>query len=89
MKLTCRTEYLQAKERLHSSIRKYVESKEHPSGEAVCEAYDCVSQLRNQWDKIAGEFDFVLTPSVPDEAPVGLEWTGSSVSHIHRKGDGS
>ncbi|KAK7214397.1 hypothetical protein V2G26_002400 [Clonostachys chloroleuca] len=71
-------QYLQAKERLHSSIRKYVESKEHPSGKAVCEAYDCVSQLRNQWDKIAGEFDFVLTPSVPDEAPVGLEWTGSS-----------
>uniref|UniRef100_A0A0B7KFE5 Amidase domain-containing protein n=1 Tax=Bionectria ochroleuca TaxID=29856 RepID=A0A0B7KFE5_BIOOC len=70
--------YLQAKEQLHSSIRKYVESKEYPSGEAVCEAYDCIGQLRNRWDKIAGEFDFVLTPSVPDEAPVGLEWTGSS-----------
>ncbi|CAH0046862.1 unnamed protein product [Clonostachys solani] len=70
--------YIQAKEQLHPSIRKYMESKEHTSGEAVCEAYDCVSQLRSQWDKIAGEFDFVLTPSVPDEAPVGLEWTGSS-----------
>ncbi|CAG9989209.1 unnamed protein product [Clonostachys byssicola] len=70
--------YIQAKEKLHPSIRKYVESREHPSSEALCEAYDCASQLRNQWDKIAREFDFVLTPSVPDEAPVGLEWTGSS-----------
>lgn len=73
--------YIQAKELLHGSIRKYVESKHPPTHQALREAYDGISQLRTQWDNIAGDFDFALTPSAPDEAPLGLEHTGSSVGH--------
>ncbi|KAH7163415.1 amidase family protein [Dactylonectria estremocensis] len=42
-------------------------------------AFDGIAKLRPRMDKIAGRYAAIVTPSVPDEAPVGLESTGSHV----------
>ncbi|KAG4439657.1 hypothetical protein IFR05_004854 [Cadophora sp. M221] len=42
------------------------------------EAYDGCAKLRPVWDEIASRYDAVLTPSVPDEAPVGIKSTGDA-----------
>jgi hypothetical protein len=34
------------------------------------------------WDEIASKYDAVFTPSVVDEAPVGLASTGDAVSPL-------
>lgn len=43
-------------------------------------AYDGAARLRPVFDEIASKYDALLCPSVPDEAPEGLEHTGSYVS---------
>lgn len=39
-------------------------------------AYDSLAALRPIWDSLAAKYDIVITPSVVDEAPKGLEHTG-------------
>ncbi len=43
----------------------------------LCEAYDVAARCRAEFDEIASDFDAVLTPSTPGEAPLGLAATGS------------
>lgn len=40
--------------------------------------HDNCASLRVQWDAIASEYDLVITPSVVDEAPIGLDYTGDA-----------
>ncbi|KAI1040148.1 hypothetical protein LB505_012354 [Fusarium chuoi] len=42
-------------------------------------ASDSLAAMRPVFDFIASQYAAVITPSVPDEAPVGLESTGSHI----------
>lgn len=72
--------YLQDQEKLDPVIRGQVENAKGVSRGALMAAYDGCAALRPVWDGIAGEFDVVITPSVPGEAPEGLGYTGDAVS---------
>ncbi|KAK0391825.1 hypothetical protein NLU13_1324 [Sarocladium strictum] len=43
------------------------------------EAFDGIANLRPVIDEIAGRYEAIIVPSVPDEAPEGLEYTGSAI----------
>ena len=45
----------------------------------LCAALDRAAALRPAFDAIAGNFDALLTPSAPGEAPIGLASTGDSI----------
>lgn len=45
----------------------------------LLESQDEAARLRPIWDEFANQYDAIITPSVPDEAPYGLESTGDSV----------
>lgn len=72
--------YLLAKDKLHDLITGHVENTKRVSRKQQLEAYDGCARLRPVWDQIAAGYDAVITPSVPDEAPKGLESTGDAVS---------
>lgn len=74
-------QYELAKDKLHDDIRGHVENRTGLSRKKQLEAYDNCARLRPIWDQIAAGYDFIVTPSVVDEAPVGLENTGDMVSH--------
>ena len=71
------SEYRQAADRLHPSIRAIVENREGLSRQELRAAYDQAAEARAAFDLIAPGFDAVFTPSVPGEAPVGLAHTGA------------
>ncbi|OBT93436.1 hypothetical protein VE01_08701 [Pseudogymnoascus verrucosus] len=70
--------YLQDKEKLDSVIQGQVENVKGVSRAGLMAAYDGCAALRPVWDGLAGEFDVVITPSVPGEAPEGLGYTGDA-----------
>ena len=74
-----RPEYMMAKDKLEASLIKHVEDGHGFSKKDYLEAFDGISALRPKWDAIADEYAAVIVPSVPDEAPSGLESTGSAV----------
>lgn len=74
--------YLQDKEKLDPVIRGQVENVKGISRTGLMAAYDGCAALRPVWDGIAGEFDAVVVPSVPGEAPEGLGYTGDAVSFL-------
>jgi Asp-tRNA(Asn)/Glu-tRNA(Gln) amidotransferase A subunit family amidase len=75
-------EYVTAKDKLQPFIRDHVENKYKISRASQLEALDGVSALRPEIDKIASQYAAILTPSAIDEAPVGLEHTGSPCFNI-------
>ncbi|KAK1823648.1 hypothetical protein LTR12_001834 [Friedmanniomyces endolithicus] len=74
-----RPEYMVAKDKLDRSLVEHVEEAHGYTRGAYLEAFDGVSALRPKWDAIARDYDAVIVPSVPDEAPEGMESTGSAV----------
>ncbi len=72
-------DYLLAKDKLDPLIQGQVENTSNLTRKAQLEAYDGCAKLRPVWDDIASKFDAVLTPSVPDEAPIGINSTGDAV----------
>ncbi|KJX92774.1 glutamyl-tRNA(Gln) amidotransferase subunit A like protein [Zymoseptoria brevis] len=74
-----RPEYKVAKDQLDSSLVDFVEEKHGFSRKDYTQAFDGISALRPKWDAIAEQYAAVVVPSVPDEAPKGLESTGSAV----------
>jgi Asp-tRNA(Asn)/Glu-tRNA(Gln) amidotransferase A subunit family amidase len=73
-------DYLIGKEKMNKSIVGHVENASNLSRKALLESYDGCARLRPVFDEIASEFDAVITPSVVDEAPVGIKSTGDAVS---------
>ncbi|KAK3627130.1 hypothetical protein LTR56_012563 [Elasticomyces elasticus] len=73
-----RPEYMVGKDKLDVSLVEHVEEAHGYSRKAYTEAFDGVAALRPKWDAIAQEYDAVIVPSVPDEAPKGIESTGSA-----------
>ncbi|RTE80714.1 hypothetical protein BHE90_004810 [Fusarium euwallaceae] len=72
-------EYLSAKQDLHDHLIGWVENRQKITHKDQLEAYDGLSALRPKFDAIASRYDAVLAPSVLDEAPEGLDNTGSPV----------
>jgi len=58
----------------------HVENTKKLTRKAQLESYDGCARLCPEWDGIASKYDALITPSVMDEAPVGIESTGDAVS---------
>jgi len=71
-------EYSMAKDQLNSQLVGHVENSDKISRKAQLDAFDNISAARPVVDEILGKYAAVLTPSVPDEAPMGIEKTGSA-----------
>ena len=74
-----RPERMMAKDKLDPFLVKLAESGHGYTRKDYLEAFDGMAALRPKWDAIAEKYAAVIVPSVPDEAPVGLESTGSAV----------
>ncbi|OWY49004.1 stomatin family protein [Alternaria alternata] len=71
-------EYTVAKDKISEQLVGHVENSGKISRKAQLEAFDEIAAARPIVDDILGRYDAVLTPSVPDEAPLGIEKTGSA-----------
>jgi len=72
-------DYLIGKEKMHKNFTCHVGNKTL-TRTAQLEAYDRCAALRPVWDGIASQYDAVITPSVVDEGPLGINNTGDAVS---------
>ncbi|KIK58245.1 hypothetical protein GYMLUDRAFT_45464 [Collybiopsis luxurians FD-317 M1] len=72
-------EYTTAKDKLDTFLVGQVENVSGITRREYLEALDVVASLRPKIDRIASRYAAILTPSVPDEAPEGIESTGSAV----------
>jgi Asp-tRNA(Asn)/Glu-tRNA(Gln) amidotransferase A subunit family amidase len=64
-------------ERLHPNLSAYVLNAKGVSLGDLKDAYDCAARCRAEFDRIAGDYDAVLTPSAVGAAPIGLAGTGA------------
>ncbi|RGP69096.1 amidase [Fusarium longipes] len=71
-------EYKLDKNRLANQIVGHVENDGKISRAAQLKAFDDIAAARPVVDNMLSQYDAVLTPSVPDEAPEGIESTGSA-----------
>lgn len=71
-------EYRTSKDLLSDFLIGHVENRANYTHRQRLEALDGIATLRPKIDSIFGQYDALLTPSVPDEAPVGIESTGSA-----------
>lgn len=78
-KVSFLSHYLKDPSLLHPQIRGYVEGEQHVTHRELRDAYDGCARLRSVWDLLTEKYDAVVVPSVPDEAPHGLEHTGDMV----------
>lgn len=65
---------------MHPMLHGHVNNTKKLTRKAQLESYDGCAKLRPVWDELAGKYDAVFTPSVVDEAPVGIQSTGDAVS---------
>ncbi|KAF2756392.1 amidase [Pseudovirgaria hyperparasitica] len=72
------SEYNANGDKLDPFLIGVAENDEKITRKQYVEAIDRIATLRPKFDAIASEYDAVLTPSIPDEAPVGLKSTGSA-----------
>jgi Asp-tRNA(Asn)/Glu-tRNA(Gln) amidotransferase A subunit family amidase len=70
-------EYRSDRALLHENLVDYVENVERITRRNLLAAYDTAAACRAAFDRIASEYDVVLTPSAVGEAPLGLTETGS------------
>jgi Asp-tRNA(Asn)/Glu-tRNA(Gln) amidotransferase A subunit family amidase len=71
-------EYTVAKDKISEQLVGHVENSDKISRKEQLDAFDNIAAARPVVDKILSKYDAVLTPSVPDEAPLGIEKTGSA-----------
>ncbi|EFQ87373.1 hypothetical protein PTNB73_00763 [Pyrenophora teres f. teres] len=71
-------EYTVAKDKISPQLVGHVENSGKISRKAQLEAFDKIAAARPVVDEMVGKYAAVLTPSVPDEAPLGIEKTGSA-----------
>lgn len=71
-------EYSIAKNKISEQLVGHVENSDKITRKAQLEAFDRIAAARPVVDEMLGGYAAVLTPSVPDEAPLGLEKTGSA-----------
>ena len=71
-------EYTMAKDKISAQLVGHVENTTKITRKAQLEAFDKIAAARPVVDELLGRYDAVLTPSVPDEAPLGIAKTGSA-----------
>lgn len=71
-------EYMTAKPQLNEQLVGHVDNTTKIPRKAQLEAFDSIAAARPVVDAILAKYDAVITPSVPDEAPLGRESTGSA-----------
>lgn len=72
-------DYRTDKDKLDQFLVDHVENKHAVTRRQQLDAWDGLAGLRPKIDEIARRYDALVTPSVPDEAPVGQASTGSAV----------
>ncbi|KAJ4011379.1 hypothetical protein NW766_008023 [Fusarium irregulare] len=72
-------EYRVGKNQIGQVLIEHVENADKFTRKTQLEAFDNMARLRPVFDEIASQYAAVITPSVPDEATVGLESTGSHI----------
>lgn len=72
-------EYRRETRLLSPGIRALVEGRHSLDPAALAAAHDLAAVARTTFDAFASRFDAILTPSVPGEAPLAAEGTGSFV----------
>ncbi|WRT64605.1 uncharacterized protein IL334_001538 [Kwoniella shivajii] len=70
-------EWLNHPDLLGDLVKSHLDSRNTVTQKQLVEAYDKVSSLRPIIDKIASQYDAIITPSVESEATIGLGFTGS------------
>jgi Asp-tRNA(Asn)/Glu-tRNA(Gln) amidotransferase A subunit family amidase len=66
-------------ERLHAEFRDMATNKRGVTARMMVEAYDLAADCARTFDAMFDEFDFVVAPAAPGEAPEGLSTTGDWV----------
>ncbi len=73
------TEYAQGKERLSATLCQIIERGQAAAAIDYLRAQEQVPRLAAALDEVLEQYDAILTPATPSEAPVGLASTGSPV----------
>lgn len=71
-------EYAAARNDLDSFLVGHVENSQKISRAEQVRAFDGIASLRPKMDELAAKYAAIVTPSALDEAPLGIERTGSS-----------
>lgn len=71
-------DYRAAKDQLNEFLVSHVENSNKITRAEQLEAFDNIAIARPKVDKMLSGYDAVLVPSVVDEAPEGIESTGSA-----------
>ncbi|KAL6705445.1 hypothetical protein ACN47E_006710 [Coniothyrium glycines] len=69
-------EYRMDKTNVAKEIPWLVENKLNYTKKERLHALDTFAQMRPKFDELASSYDAIITPSVPDIAPIGLDWMG-------------
>jgi Asp-tRNA(Asn)/Glu-tRNA(Gln) amidotransferase A subunit family amidase len=72
-------EYRRGSEQMTSKLRDFIEEGRQVLAVDYVAARETAGRLRLALDGLFGEYDAIVTPSAPGEAPLGLESTGSPV----------
>lgn len=75
-------EYKVAKDKLHAMLVGHVENASKRTHAEYLNAFDSIGAARPRVDALLAGYDAVLTPSVPGEAPLGIESTGSPAFNL-------
>lgn len=75
-------EYAVAKDKLHSMLVGHVENASKRTHAECLRAFDSIGAARPKVDALLSKYAAVLTPSVPGEAPLGIESTGSPAFNL-------
>lgn len=78
-RVSFRPDYYSSKDKLSPFLVGLVEEKHGYTRKDFLRASDGIAALRPKWDTIADKYAAIVVPSVPDEAPSGLESTGSAI----------
>ena len=72
-------EYEEARDQLSDSLRQAIERGRKHLAVDYRRALDLMDKVNDAVDEVFGEFDAIMTPAAPGEAPVGLASTGNPV----------
>lgn len=75
-------EYAVAKDKLHSMLVGHVENAGKLTHAEHLSAFDNIAAARPKVDALLSKYAAVLTPSVPGQAPLGINSTGSPVFNL-------
>lgn len=75
-------EYQCAKSQMAEQLVGHVENVKKITRKAQLEAFDKIAAARPEVDGILGKYAAMVVPSVPDEAPEGIDKTGSAAFNV-------